>query len=264
MYQTLQSLLADSQGGATFTCFGVWHLLYLAAIFGVILTVIFLLKNRSGEAKRRTTSAALYTAFGLYMADIFLMPFAYGEFDVEKLPFHACTAMCLCCVLSRHNAFFARFKDQFILLGLLSNLIYVIYPAGVGWYQIHPLCYRVWQTLLYHGAMTAFGLFSLSFGEVRPKWKKCPRDLAFLCVMTVWALLGNTLYNGLNGRFFNWFFVVKDPFGLLPADLAPFVMPFLMVAVMFAGEMGIYGVCHAIGAICRSRTQRSMTIPRKN
>ena len=168
------------------------------------------------------------------------MPFAYGGIDIEKLPFHACTATCVLCVQARHNRFLGRFKDQFLLLGLLTNLIYVIYPAGVGWYQIHPLSYRVWQTLLYHGAMTAFGLFSLCFGEVKLEWRKCPRDLAFLCVMTVWALLGNTLYNGLDGRFFNWFFVVRDPFYILPAGIAPFVMPVVMTAVMFFGEMLIY------------------------
>ncbi len=246
MYRFLQNLLADRKGDTAFTCFGLWHILYLAAICGVILTVTLLLRNRTDVARRRATSAALYTALGLYMADFFLMPFAYGEIDLEKLPFHACTAMCLLCFVSRHNRFFSRFKNQFILLGLLSNLIYVLYPAGVGWYGVHPLCYRVWQTLLYHGAMTAFGIFSLGFGEVKLEWKKCPRDLALLGVMTLWALLGNTLYNGLDDRFFNWFFVVRDPFYILPAEIAPFIMPFLMVAVMFAGEMLIYAACFGL------------------
>lgn len=240
MHQILQDLLSDRKGGPVFTCFGLYHLIYLAVILGAILTIIFLLKNKSAAAKHRATTAALYTAAGLYAADFFLMPFAYGGIDVEKLPFHACTATCVLCVLARHNRFLGRFKDQFVLLGLLTNLIYVIYPAGVGWYQIHPLSYRVWQTLLYHGAMTAFGLFSLCFGEVKLEWRKCPRDLVFLCIMTVWALLGNTLYNGLDGRFFNWFFVVKDPFYILPEGIAPFVMPVVMTAVMFFGEMLIY------------------------
>jgi hypothetical protein len=240
MHQILQDLLSDRKSGPVFTCFGPYHLIYLAVILGAILTIIFLLKNKSAAAKHRATTAALYTAAGLYAADFFLMPFAYGGIDVEKLPFHACTATCVLCVLARHNRFLGRFKDQFLLLGLLTNLIYVIYPAGVGWYQIHPLSYRVWQTLLYHGAMTAFGLFSLCFGEVKLEWRKCPRDLVFLCVMTVWALLGNTLYNGLDGRFFNWFFVVRDPFYILPEGISPFVMPVVMVAVMFFGEMLIY------------------------
>ena len=240
MHPTLQNLLSDRKGGPIFTCFGLYHLIYLAVILGAILTIIFLLKDRSVAAKHRATTAALCTAAGLYAADFFLMPFAYGGIDIEKLPFHACTATCVLCVLARHNRFLGRFKDQFVLLGLLTNLIYVIYPAGVGWYLVHPLSYRVWQTLLYHGAMTAFGLFSLCFGEVKLEWRKCPRDLVFLCVMTAWALLGNTLYNGLDGRFFNWFFVVRDPFYILPEGISPFVMPFVMVAVMFFGETLIY------------------------
>ena len=246
MHQILQDLLSDRKGGPIFACFGLYHLIYLALIFGVILAIIFLLRNRSAAAKHRAVTAALYTAAGLYAADFFLMPFAYGGIDVEKLPFHACTATCVLCVLARHNRFLGRFKDQFVLLGLLTNLIYVIYPAGVGWYLVHPLSYRVWQTLLYHGAMTAFGLFSLCFGEVKLEWRKCPRDLVFLCVMTAWALLGNTLYNGLDGRFFNWFFVVRDPFYILPEGIAPFVMPAVMIAVMFTGEVLIRLVCTAV------------------
>ena len=253
MHQILQNLLSDRKSGPIFACFGLYHLIYLALIFGVILAVILLLKNKSATAKGRATAAALYTAAGLYAADFFLMPFAYGGIDVEKLPFHACTATCVLCVLARHNRFFSRFKEQFILLGLLTNLIYVLYPAGVGWYQIHPLSYRVWQTLLYHGAMTAFGLFSLCFGEVRPEWKKCPRDLGFLCVMTAWAWVGNTLYNGLGGRFFNWFFVVRDPFYILPETVAPFVMPFVMVAVMFTGEILIYLCCFGLKRLGKGR-----------
>ena len=249
MHQILQDLLSDRKGGPVFTCFGLYHLIYLAVILGAILTIIFLVKNKSAAAKHRATNAALCTAAGLYAADFFLMPFAYGGIDIEKLPFHACTATCVLCLLARHNRFLGKFKDQFVLLGLLTNLIYVIYPAGVGWYQIHPLSYRVWQTLLYHGTMSAFGLFSLCFGEVKLEWRKCPCDLVFLCVMTVWALLGNTLYNGLDGRFFNWFFVVRDPFYILPEAVAPFIMPFVMVAVMFTGETLIRLVYTAVGRL---------------
>ena len=67
--------------------------------------------------------------------------------------------------------------------------------------------------------------------------------------MTAWALLGNTLYNGLGGRFFNWFFVVRDPFYILPEAVAPFVMPFVMVAVMFTGELLIRAAYHLVKRI---------------
>ena len=63
------------------------------------------------------------------------------------------------------------------------------------------------------------------------------QTLPVIAAMTLWAMLGNWLYNGSAGdydHFFNWFFVVQDPFYLLPASVAPYVMPFVMVAVMAA------------------------------
>ena len=65
--------------------------------------------------------------------------------------------------LESYKTSIEKFKQQFALIGLASNLIYVIYPAGVGWYQIHPLSYRVIQTLLYHFVMSSYGLFTLMY-----------------------------------------------------------------------------------------------------
>lgn len=249
MYSLLHDLLSDQKGGIVFTCFGIWHILYMAVIFGFIALGIFLLKNKEQAAKQRAVEISISAAFGLYIADFFLMPFAYGEIDLEKLPFHACTAMCVMCFLSRHVKCLEKFKAQFTLLGLLSNLVYVIYPAGVGWYQIHPLSYRVIQTLLFHGAMSAYGLFSLAFGDVRLEWQSIWKDLITLVAMTLWALLGNTLYNGTAGEyshFFNWFFVVRDPFYLLPESFSPYVMPFVVILVFFIAEVLVYTIYHGI------------------
>ena len=247
MHELLSSLLSDKKGGEVFTCFGIWHLIYLAVIFGAIIVSVFLIKKKSTEAKRRAINTAIGIAFGLYIADFFLMPFAYGEIDIEKLPFHACTAMCVMCFLSRHNRFLSRFKTQFTLLGLISNLVYVIYPAGVGWYAVHPLSYRVWQTLLFHGAMTAYGIFSLAFGDFELKPKDHGKNLLTVAAMTLWALIGNTLYNG--ERFYNWFFVVRDTFYAIPDNIAPFIMPFLTTAVFFAAEMIVYAICFGMKRI---------------
>ena len=247
MYEFFSGLLADKKGGVVFTCFGVWHLIYLAVIFGAILLTVCLLKRKGDAAKHRAVNAAIVLAFGLYIADFFLMPFAYGEIDIEKLPFHACTAMCVMCFLSQRNKFLSKYKSQFALLGFISNLVYVIYPAGVGWYAVHPLSYRVWQTLLFHGAMTAYGIFVIVFGEIKLDPKDHGKNLLTIVAMTLWALLGNTLYNG--ERFYNWFFVVRDPFYILPENIAPFVMPFLTTAVFFAAEMIVYLICFGIKRI---------------
>ncbi len=245
MYNFLRNLLADRKGGAVFSCFGIYHLIYMAIILGGIILAIALLRNKGENAKKKAISISICCAFGLYVADFFLMPFAYGKIDIEKLPFHICTTMCVLCFLSRHIKFFSKFKAQFAILGLISNIIYVIYPAGVGWYQIHPLSYRVYQTLLFHGFMTAYGLFVLLFENVKLEWKRCYKDLLVVISMVLWALLGNTLYNGELG-FFNWFFVVRDPFYIIPESISPYIMPFVVIIAFFAVDLLVYSIYFGI------------------
>ncbi len=249
MYELLHELLSDKKGGITFSCFGIWHLLYLFSIFGLIVFIFLRLRNKSDAAKQCAINRSIALAFGLYIADFFLMPFAYGEIDLEKLPFHVCTTMCVMCFLSRRHPFLGKFKLQFALLGLISNLIYVFYPAGVMWYRIHPLSYRVLQTILFHGSMSAYGLFVLAFDDVKLEWKKCHRELITIIAMVLWALLGNTLYNGTVGdysHFFNWSFVVRDPFYLLPEKIAPYIMPFVIVIILFVAVLLVYWVYFGI------------------
>ena len=130
------------------------------------------------------------------------------------------------------------------MLGFISNLVYFIYPAGVGWYQIHPLSYRVIQTLMFHAIMMMYGLFVLLYEVKELKWKDSRKELVLIIIMTLWALLGNTLYNGTYGDYsnnFNWLFVVQDPFYILPSDIAPFIMPFIVVAAFYIVTLMVYG-----------------------
>ena len=241
MYPLLHQLLSDRKGGTVFTCFGIWHLIYLAVFLAVIAGLLLWLRGKTTATQQRVVDGAITFSFCLYIADFFLMPFAYGTIDLEKLPFHACTAMCVLCFIARRQPQMERLP--LALLALASNLIYVVYPAGVGWQQIHPLSYRVIQTLVYHGSMTTYGVLYLAYGGQRLTWKVCCRALPVIIAMTLWAMVGNWLYNGTaNGydHFFNWFFVVRDPFYLLPASIAPYLMPFVMVLVMFTAVTLIY------------------------
>lgn len=249
MYPYLHELFADKKGAAVFSCFGIWHILYMAVIFGSILLAVLLLRNKDEKVRKKAIKGAIYSAFGLYIADFFFMPLAYGYIDIEKLPFHMCTLMCLLSFLSYRGILFRKYRKQFALLGLVSNLIYVIYPAGVGWYQIHPLSYRVVQTLLFHGAMTAYGILTLALGDEKLTFKSSLQELPVIAVVTLWAILGNTLYNGAAGEydhFFNWFFVVRDPFYILPADVAPYMMPLVMILVIYAADLLIYSAYFVI------------------
>ena len=239
MFKLLSNLLKDHKGEIIFNCFGIWHILFMLIIFGGIITVTLLLKNKDDKTKNKAITTTINIVFGLYILDFFLMPLAYGSIDIEKLPFHICTVICVLCFLSRHNNFLNKFKLQFALLGLIGNIIYVIYPAGVGWYQVAPYSYRVIQTLLYHGLMTLYGILTIAYDNVKLEWKNCWKELIVIVLMTLWALLGNFIYNS-DLRVYNWFFVVQDPFYILPSNIAPIIMPFVMVIVIFFANTLVY------------------------
>ncbi len=241
MYEFICNLLSDKKGGRIFSCFGVWHFIYIFLAIGVAIFAIAKLKNKDQATKNKTIKLFIHIAFGLYIADFFLMPFAYGEIDIEKLPFHICTVTCVACFLSWHHRVFEKYRAHIALLAFISNLVYLIYPAGVMWHQVHPLSYRVAQTLIFHGVMTVYGLLVLLFGEQKLEWKKCYCDVILLVCITAWAMIGNAFYNN-EARFYNWFFVVRDPFYILPANIAPYIMPFVNIALFFAVETLVYTV----------------------
>ena len=150
-----------------------------------------------------------------------------------------CTVSCVLCFLSRHNKFFNKYKLQFAVIGLIGNIIYVIYPAGIGWYQITPYSYRVIQTLLYHGLMTLYGVLTLAYDDEELKWKNCYKELIVIVLLVLWAMLGNAVYNS-DLRIYNWFFVIQDPFYILPKGIACFVMPFIIAITIFIGNILVY------------------------
>ena len=239
MYNLLRELLSDKKGGTIFTCFGIWHILFVVAFLALSVVIYMIIKNKDKQIRKKVVDTIMNLAFGLYIADFFLMPFAYGEIDVEKLPFHVCTAMCVMCFFSRHNKALHKFKLQFACFGFVSNLVYLIYPAGVMWHQVHPLSYRVIQTLVFHGVMVVYGVLVLCFESEEFSFKKLYRDVIVISSMTVWAIIGNALYNSQN-RVYNWFFVVQDPFNIFGRDIAWLVMPFLNIAVFLGAEVIVY------------------------
>ena len=252
MYSQLHGILSDKKGGEVFTLFGGWHFFYIALTLATVTLVFLLMKNKSEEEKGRALKTFINVAFCLYLLDFFLMPLAYGEIDIEKLPFHACTASCVLCFLSYHSRFLEKYRASFVLLGLISNLVYLIYPAGVMWHAVHPLSYRVIQTLIFHSVMTVFGLLSLTYELDKFDLKKCYRDLAVIVCMTLWAMLGNYAYNGTSdeySHFFNWFFVVRDPFYAITENVAPFIMPFINVIIFFTAEIAIHIILRVIQRI---------------
>lgn len=242
MYPILHDLLSDRKGGEVFVCFSLWHwcFILLAVLAGA--NAALRMKKMDGQFRQRALNRWIGLAFGVYIADFFLMPLAYGEIDVEKLPFHVCTAMCAACFLSRHWAPLKSWRASLALLGFVSNLVYLIYPAGVMWQEVHPVSYRCVQTLSFHAIMAVYGGLALCFEAETLTWRK---NLAVITAMTGWALFGNLLYGGYP-RLFNWFFLVRDPFHILPEAIAPWVMPVVNVALFFGVEMLLCGLGRAL------------------
>ncbi len=239
MYDFLCGLLSDKKGGNVFTCFGIWHLLFVGFFIGLLVLLTLCLKGKSLEKKKRIADIFINISFGLYVADFFLMPLAYGEIDIEKLPFHACTAMCVLCFVCRYNKFLGRYKNCFAALGFVSNLVYLIYPAGVMWYGVSPLSYRVIQTLAFHGFMSIYCYFVLCFEAENFKWKCFYRDIITVSCMTLWAVIGNFIYNS-DQRIYNWFFVTRDPFNIIDSKISVFIMPVLNIFLFTAVEGLVY------------------------
>lgn len=252
MYNLLQQLLSDQTGGRIFNCFDPYHMCFILFFVASAVFLCLRLKNKDAETRKKVTHRVIAIAFGVYMADFFLMPFAYGQINIDKLPFHICTTMCIACFLSRYNTIFRRFRLQFAMLGFLSNLTYLIYPAGMMWMKLHPLSYRVVQTLIFHGIMMIYGLLVLVYERQEFSWKKIYKDLGVAAAMTAWAWLGNTLYDHQDVKY-NWFFVNQDPFNAFPEKLAPFIMPVLNTALFFGVGVLVYWIICKIAAVQKSK-----------
>ena len=257
MYDILHKLLADQTGGVAFKCFGLWHSCYIIFFVALAAVLCLNLKNKSTEKQKRIINTMIGIALGLYALDFFLMPFAYEEISISKLPFHVCTTMCVMCFWSRYSAFWGRFRLQFAMLGFLSNLTYLLYPAAMMWMNLHPLSYRVVQTLFFHGVMMVYGLLVLVYESQEFSWKRIYKDLGVVAGMTVWARLGNMLYTN-SEKVYNWFYVDQDPFEMFPADIAVYIMPFINIAIFFAAELLVYLILAKAFAMRKNR--RSVTV----
>ena len=256
MYPFFHSVLADRKGGEIFRLFTPWHFVYIFIAIAAIAAVALYARKKGADAGRNAAARFGGAAFALYIADFFLMPLAYGEIDVEKLPFHACTAMCVMCFLSRRVGWLKPWRVHFALLGFVSNFVYLIYPAGVMWHAVHPLTYRVIQTLLFHALMTVHCFLTLVYDGDGLPFRRAWRDLCVIVAMTLWALVGNTLYCGTADGYshdFNWFFVTADPFGMIEPATARVVMPFVNIALFFAVEMAVYLIFHAFGRVAAEK-----------
>ena len=87
--------------------------------------------------------------------------------------------------------------------------------------------------------LNLYGILTLAYDDEKLEWKNCWKELIVIILITLWALLGNLVYNS-DARVYNWFFVVQDPFYILPKNIASIIMPFVMVFIIFFADILVY------------------------
>ena len=235
--------------------FNFWHIFYFALIIAAAITAGVFLKKATDETKTRVFSILSITLVALYVFDWFAIPLynthecADGSIlymlDVDKLPFHICTILCPVVAFVQFNKKCARFREPVAILAIVAPLMYLTYPgSAVG--DLSAFCYKVIQTFLYHGVLLAWGYLNLATGVVRPAFKRCYKVLIGICLIAVWAMIGNltygTCFNHDGDPHYDWFFLTGSTFPFVPKPL----MPFAVIAAVFCVALLVYGIYYLV------------------
>ncbi len=216
------------ENGITIELFSIWHFLYIFLIIGAIVGAIFLLKTKSQKTKQKTLKILIITTLVLYIVDFMLQPFVTRDntLDIDKLPFHICTLMSIVGTLAQYSKN-QNFKEVSVTMAMAGALMYLTYP-GSALGGIAPWSYKVIQTMVCHGMLLAWGVLSLTTGEVKLNYRKMWMPLVGVVCMALWAGLGNLCYNG-GTHHYDWFFITGSTFPFIPK----YLMPFLAVAAVY-------------------------------
>lgn len=231
--------------GVVISSFNVWHILYVLLIVGGMIFAAFWLNKKDEAFKTKALRLLAYALVISYVSDYFVHDFVYAdivdgeyvraELNMDKLPFHICTALCPIVAFTQFNKKFAKFTEPVAALAIVAPLMYITYPStGVAG---EPWCYRTVQTMFFHGVELSWGFLTVATGKTEFKFKNIWKPALLLGVITLWARLGCTLLE------YNWFFLLYDPFGIgLPEWSLIFVVPvaiFAMVAIIYAIYYGV-------------------------
>lgn len=227
------------------TLFSLWHMLYVVVILGVTLFLCLFFKKKSDSTQHQLTNVLAILPISLYFADYLLMPLAYGAIDIDKLPFHFCTMLSLLILPIQfgHGKTANFWREPITALSIVTPLMYLCYPgSAIG--DITPFCYRVIQTFLYHGAVFAYGVASVSLHRTELRRKNIWRSAVLICAFIIWASFGNAAYS-TEDHHFDWCFVTGSTFPFIPSPIMPLAVlacVFGMVAIIYAISYGLHAL----------------------
>ncbi len=244
--------------GITITAFSVSHIIYLVLIIGGIVGGYFLLRNSTLEKKTKVLGILVNLLLLSYLSDFFVHEFVYGTpeepggLNMDKLPFHICTALCPLVALAQHNKRLQWMREPVAVLSCLASLMYLGYPASVG--DAEPWCYQAVQTMFFHGILLAWGVLSITLGVVKLDIKKSYKTAVVLVVLTLWAKLGSVLLEH------NWFFLNEDAFyiGLVEDGIIPkWLLMIINPTVIFLAALALYGIYYLVIHIEEKNSKKS-------
>ena len=238
-------LLSDSffNTGIKITPFSGAHIVYMLLIFGTPFLLYFLFRNKEQQKKVTVLRILAYLIVFSYLSDFFVHEFVYdsGYLNMDKLPFHICTALCPLMAFAQFNKHGKKILEPVAMLSIIAPLMYLCFPASVG--EGEPWCYQAVQTMFYHGTLFVWGAMVVAFGETKPTIKKSYKGAILLGSITLWAKFGNILMEH------NWFFLEEDAFyiGLVEGGILPkWTLMLINPAVFFLAILGCYGVIYLI------------------
>lgn len=234
-------------GGVEIVAFNIWHFIYLILIAGAIIGAGFALKGKSDQTKKKVLNILSICVLCWYIAIFFMQPFINGdnELNIDKLPFHICTLMSIVAVFAQ----FSKkdwFKETAVTLAMAGALMYLTYPAS-AFGGAAPWAFKVIETMLYHGALLAWGILSLTTGQVKLHYKNMWMPLVGVVCIAVWATIDNVCYNvsylgdGVHHHY-DWFFLTGSSF-----PFPPYLMPFLVIVAVY----GVIACFYLINYVCQ-------------
>ncbi len=248
------------------TVFSFWHIFYTLIIFALTIVLGFYLSKRDEKTADKALTILASATLIIYILDFFVQPLMHGDagvggtMNIDKLPFHICTLMCPVLALVQFNKKFAAIKEPSAFLAIVGPLMYLTYPSG-AFSDDSPFSYRILQTFIYHGLVFCWGFNMIASKKVVPSIKNCYKSLIGLCMIAVWAFLGNTIYNNPDESF-DWFFITGSSFSYAFPEswhpYLPYIMPFVVIAAIFGVVLSVYGIYYAVIAIKKKLAERTL------